>query len=285
MANIRNQPRTGLTRRQAALKRQRRGQRVKQIKWLLRSAICLALLWLGWVGWEQIPAQALDMMFPINYIRVEGEIENLNEEKLQEALKPALSGGYFHQDLGEIGWVVRSFPWVDRVRLSKIWPDTVEVDISEQKAVARWGDRALLNPRGERFAPEGIEGFSGLPVIYGPLGMESYLLDMLNTLNDRLAPKVVKVATLDMSKRRAWIVRLDNGLELHFGRQDPVAVLERFLELVPKLGDDVFAQLKRVDLRYPNGFAVVWKSVEEMNGENGTMLQLNGNASQLAVEN
>jgi cell division protein FtsQ len=133
--------------------------------------------------------------------------------------------------------------------------------------------------------PDGVEAFTNLPVIYGPLGMESYLLDMLNTLDDRLAPTGVKVATLDMSKRRAWIVKLNNGLELHFGRQDPVKLLEWFLNLVPKLGEDVFAQLKRVDLRYPNGFALVWKSPDEINGQDSEVLQLNDKTSKQAVEN
>jgi cell division protein FtsQ len=139
-----------------------------------------------------------------------------------------------------------------------------------------------------RFAPEGVEAFAHLPVIYGPPGMEAYLLEMLKTLNDRLESKGVGVAALDMSKRRAWIVRLNNGLDLHFGRQDPIKVLERFLALAPKLGEEGFARLKRVDLRYPNGFAVVWKSEAEsgaeIKGENGVGFQLTGMASNLALE-
>jgi cell division septal protein FtsQ len=57
-------------------------------------------------------------------------------------------------------------------------------------------------------------------------------------------------------------------------------LLDRFLDLAPKLGDNVFARLKRVDLRYPNGFAVVWKSEAEINKDsNGAELPLNGTAS------
>ncbi len=244
-----------------------------------------ALGGLAWTGWERIPVKEWAGLFPINNVRIVGDAENLDVDKLQKALLPALSGGYFYQDLGEIEGAIRPIAWIDRVRLTRIWPDTLEIGITEQKAVARWGDRALLNPRGERFTPDGIDAFSNLPVIYGPLGMESYLLEMMNTLNEKLQQKGVHVAALDMSKRRAWIVKLNNGLEIHFGRQDPVNLLERFLSLVPKLGEEAFAQLKRVDLRYPNGFAVVWKSAEEISGENSAVSQLNGNASNLAVEN
>ena len=116
--------------------------------------------------------------------------------------------------------------------------------------------------------------------------MESYLLEILKALDEKLGKeKGTRVASLDMSKRRAWIVKLDNGLELHFGRQDPLKLLDRFLGLVPKLGDDVFAQMKRVDLRYPNGFAVVWKTEEDNSEKSGGLLQPNGKESNLAVEN
>jgi cell division protein FtsQ len=137
----------------------------------------------------------------------------------------------------------------------------------------RWGDHALLNQRGERFEPGGIDAFQELPVIFGPPGMENYLLGMLNSLNDRLKQSGLSIAALDMSKRRAWIVKLSSGMEVHFGRQDPLKALDRFLELMPKLGGDGMAAVQRVDLRYPNGLAVVWKpdasSSDNLSGQDG----------------
>lgn len=251
-----------------------------------RVLAVFALACAVWYAWGNTPALDLKARFPFHYVRVQGEIENLNPERLHEVLLPALEGGYFFQDLGVVESAVRTLPWVDQVRLTKVWPDTLEVDITEQKPVARWGDRALLNLKGERFTPNGIEEFTFLPVIYGQLGMESQLLEVLAALNDRLAAKGLAVVSMDLSKRRAWIVRLDNGLELHFGRQDPVQLLERFLSLTPKLGDEVLAQLKRVDLRYPNGFAVVWKSPEEINNApTGAGLPINEDARGVAQEN
>lgn len=255
---------------------------------MAKLAALLVLAALGWTAWDLLPPREPGPLFPIAYVRVQGGMENLDAAKLQEALRPAVNGGYFSVDMGEIEGAVRSFAWVDGIQVARIWPDTLEIGVTEQKAVARWGDVALLNPKGARFAPGGLEAFARLPVIYGPPGMEAYLLEMLKQLDERLASKGVAVASLDMSKRRAWLVKLDNGLELYFGRQDPLKLLERFLELVPKLGGDGFARLKRVDLRYPNGFAVVWKSEAEMGAEikseNGADFPLNGTASNLALE-
>jgi len=289
MANFRNQPRGGVAARRSPHPSKRgKGKSIRLGRKLAKLAALLVLAALGWTAWEHLPPREPGPLFPIAFVRVEGEIENLDAAKLQEALRPAVNGGYFSVGLGEIEAAARSFAWVDGIRVVRTWPDTLEIGITEQKAVARWGEQALLNAKGMRFAPEGLEAFTSLPVIYGPPGMEAYLLEMLKSLNGRLASKGLAVASLDMSKRRAWLVKLDNGLELYFGRQDPLKLLERFLTLVPKLGEDSLARLKRVDLRYPNGFAVVWKSeaegVTEIKSENGADFPLNGNASNLALE-
>jgi cell division protein FtsQ len=238
-----------------------------------RALILIVVIALSVVGFSlRWPAQA-EPLFPIRYVRVEGAIENLDVAGLRRTLLPTVSTGYFSLPMREIERVARSYPWVDGVQVARLWPDTLVVRISEQKARVRWGDHSLLNQRGERFEPGGLDAFRELPAIVGPEGMENYLLGMLNGLNDRLKPKGLHIASLDMSKRRAWVVRLTNGTEVHFGRQDPMKALNRFLELMPKLGEDRIAAVQRVDLRYPNGFAVVWKpdasNLDHPSGQDG----------------
>ncbi|MDD5033859.1 MAG: cell division protein FtsQ/DivIB [Methylococcaceae bacterium] len=241
--------------RKASAKK-RAGKR-RSYRWLLKLIGLLAVVGLGWAGWERIPRIEVGTLWPIAYVRLEGGIENLNVDKLHQALLPSLRGGYFSLDMGEIEGAVRTFAWVDEVRVSRVWPDTVTIQLREHKAVARWGENALLNSVGARFSPEESGDFSALPVIYGPPGTETYLLGMLNTLNGKLEP--ARIASIDMSKRHAWVIKLNNGLEIHLGRQDPVKAMERFLTLAPQLGEDYLDRLKRVDMRYTNGLAVVWK--------------------------
>ena len=197
--------------------------------------------------------------FPIRYVRIEGGIQNLDVARLRLALEPVVGTGYFSVPIGEIERAAKAYPWVDEVQVARLWPDTVVVSIREQKPVVRWGDHALLNQRGELFQPENVEAFRELPVIFGPPGTENQLLGMWNRLNDQLQQKGLSIAALDLSRRRAWTVRLNSGMELHFGRQEPTRALDHFLALVPKLGENKLAAIQRVDLRYPNGFAVVWR--------------------------
>jgi cell division protein FtsQ len=198
-------------------------------------------------------------LFPIRYVRIEGAIQNLDVARLSLALEPVVGTGYFSVSLGEIERAAKAYPWVDEVQVARIWPDTVVLSIREQKPAVRWGGHALLNQRGERFQPERVEAFRELPVLSGPVGTEGQLLGMWGRLNEKFQREGLTVAALDLSRRRAWTVRLSSGMELYFGRQEPAQALDRFLELVPKLGENRLATIQRVDLRYPNGFAVVWR--------------------------
>jgi cell division protein FtsQ len=195
----------------------------------------------------------------IDFVRLNGEAANLDARRLQDALMPELDKGFFALSLDRLERIVRTFAWVDKIRVARVWPGTVILTITEHKAVARWGDNALLSDQGWRFAPEeGIEYAATLPRIIAPAGTEHLTLETLRTLNAILESKSLSVSYMELSPRYAWIIRLNNGLEMHFGRQDPPKPLNHFLEIIAKIGDDGLRRLQRADLRYHSGFAVVW---------------------------
>ena len=248
---------------------------------LLIAGIC------GYWAWN-IGVDLNREWFPVRFVRIQGSIQNLDMEKLQETLAPAVNAGYFSLDIGEIEGAARSCAWVEGVQVTRVWPDMLVINISEHEPVARWGDKAMLDRNGERFTPDRVDDFVNLPVLYGPPGMEHDLLRILKQLNERLAPQGYSVASLDVSKRRAWTLRLVNGPEMRFGRREPVEALDHFLGLVGKLGDNRLSQLLRVDLRYPNGFAVVWRpeteSVQEWPYEPAAVFNPLGKATVVALE-
>src|SRR5690606_9657845 len=88
-----------------------------------------------------------------------------------------------------------------------------------------------------------------------------------------LAPLGMSIAELRLSPRRAWRMRLDNGMSLALGRLQTEARLARFAALYPRLfgaqpalqgaaaaAPDAAAAASlapvTVDLRYSDGFAV-----------------------------
>jgi cell division protein FtsQ len=207
----------------------------------------------------RLDAAQLEAWMPVEFIRVEGDIWHLDASEFRAALGPHVAGGYFLVNLTEIEAAARTFAWIDQVRVTRVWPDTILVQIKEHQPVARWGEDSLLNGRGERFTPNQTASFERLPSLSGPVGQEKQVLNMMRALNGKLQARQLRVESLRLSKRLAWVAQLDGGTEIVFGNQDPLAAMDRLLALLPKLGEERIAAIQKVDLRYPNGFSLILK--------------------------
>jgi len=204
-------------------------------------------------------------MMPIRYIRVEATFQHLEPADVKRALLPSVvDSSYFSIALSVAKDAVEALPWVDSARVRRIWPDTLVVRIEEQRPAARWGDAGLLNERGERFTPKKMDPFQALPLLRGQEGQETELFTNLKKVTPAFAEKGLTVATLSVSERRAWTVRLTDGLLIKMGRQRPWKALDRFLRALPLLQEERIRAIESVDLRYPNGFAVRWKPGTEI---------------------
>ena len=71
----------------------------------------------------------------------------------------------------------------------------------------------------------------------------------------------LSIATVSLSERNAWRVQLSDGLVLDIGRNDVDLRLARFILLLPKIRREDSRQLVHADLRYTNGFALVWQDI------------------------
>ena len=68
----------------------------------------------------------------------------------------------------------------------------------------------------------------------------------------------LQVAEVHLSARGSWSLRLSDGTEVEVGRSDSQHRLQRFSRLLPRLVATDPRPLARADLRYTNGFALVW---------------------------
>ena len=162
-------------------------------------------------------------------------------------------------DVHAVKLAAESVPWVDRASVRRVWPDTLVVEIEEQIPLAYWGSgtATLLNTRGEPFHPAAVP--AGLPRLGGPEGMEQVVAARYQTLSRQLAELNLAVVELQLSPRRAWALRLDNGLRLSLGREAGPEALARFVTVYPQVLARQVERMQGVDLRYTNGFSVRWK--------------------------
>ncbi|MGH8501835.1 MAG: cell division protein FtsQ/DivIB [Gammaproteobacteria bacterium] len=185
---------------------------------------------------------------------------------LRKAVAPHVTGNFFTVDLRAIERALTRLSWIESASVRREWPDTLRIRVSEYEAVARWGADALLSRDGQVFRPHEREMPDLLPVLHGPAGRARHLLGRYRQLSKTLAPANLTVGALVEDQRRAWHLLLDIGVPVEIGRGDPRARVARFARVYPEVLAPRTEQIKSIDLRYTNGFAVVWKRPDGAGG-------------------
>ncbi len=199
--------------------------------------------------------------WPVETVQLEGNFHYIDRASLKGFLAPMLKQGFFGVPVAEVQSQLQARPWIEQVSVRRVWPNRLQIRIREQQPVAHWGEAAYLNPRGERFLPEPAVEIEGLPQLAGPDGYEQRVLAMYSRMRKTLRPLQLDVAQLQLDARRAWHMRLANGLKMELGRHDPVQRVARFVRAYPAIMATGKGQAMSVDLRYSNGVAVHWQSM------------------------
>ena len=218
------------------------------------SAAGLALL----VQWSKDPQQ-----WPVRSVQLQGEFRHLQRDSVQNVVAPLTRDGFFALNVARIQEQLGRLPWVDRVSVRRVWPDRLQIQLHEQRPVARWGERGFLNARGETFEPAHDTELPRLPGLQGPDGYQHRVLAMYQRMRELLQPLQLDVTSLQLDARRTWQMRLSNGLDIAVGRNDPVERIVRFVSVYPAILAAGNGQVVSVDLRYSNGFAVHWRREQQ----------------------
>ena len=196
---------------------------------------------------------------PIKYVRTEGVFQYLSKDEIETALQPLVMTSFFNADMQAIHQAVSELVWVDTVTVKRAWPDSIDIKIHEKTPYVRWGQQSLVSTRGEIFTPKNIEQFKSLPILQGPELQHAKALEIMKGVNTALADQSMRMAEFTINDRWAWKITLTTGLEILLGRNEQLKKLQRFLQTLKVLGEKQVQQIAIVDLRYPNGYAVLWK--------------------------
>jgi cell division protein FtsQ len=198
-------------------------------------------------------------LVPIRYVRIEGVFQYISKDTIKKTLLPYVLTDFFSVDVQAIDKAALQLPWIKSVSVKRVWPDAIDIKVYEQFPVVRWGDKSLLNLNGDLFTPDNAAEFKNLPLIQGPKGYEARLLEIMNGLEIELADRALHLVEFKVNERRAWDIVLQNGIEIKLGRNGQLKNFQRFLKTLDILGQDKVDAIAKVDLRYPNGFAIMWK--------------------------
>lgn len=196
---------------------------------------------------------------PVRHLTVRGPFQRVSALQVEAALAPELKKGFLTLDLGDLRRRVKTLDWVDRVEIGRVWPDSLEVRITEHRAAAHWGANGLLDVRGELFTRNARHEYPELPVLDGPDGSEREVATLYLKLRGRLADAHLALDSLRLDARGAWHFTLTGGQQIRLGRDDVDARLMRFFDVVAPAVRADLDRIRYVDLRYTNGFAVGWR--------------------------
>lgn len=224
---------------------------------ILAWALALALVALpvvalvnGWIGADR---------WPLRTLRLQGDLQRVDARRVRQTVLPFARRGFFAVPLADAQAAVARLPWVERAEVRKRWPDVLEVRIVEYRPLAHWGKDRLLSEHGRIFPRGGLVPPKDLPRLQGPDARVADVVALYDEARALFAPQSLRVAALSLDARGSWSLRLSDGSRVTVGKHEARLRLRRFARLLPQLRAQTQAPLARADLRYTNGFALVWK--------------------------
>ena len=205
-------------------------------------------------------------------IQVYGELKWLDRDELNRLVLKDLDGGFFSLDVTGLKHNLEQHAWIKAVSIRRVWPDTLQIHVTEQQPVAVWNRDAIVNREGELFLPAATGVPGGLTAINGPHGMHQALIKHYNVLSGMAAPLGLNISDISVNDRRAMRVTFNNGVQILMGRvRDETESGMEMMRFVRAYKVTLATQIDRVqvvDLRYTNGLAVRWKQPPLLQGKN-----------------
>jgi len=195
----------------------------------------------------------------ISSIEISGPFQRVTALQIEEAISDEIDAGFMGADLDNIQERIVALQWIDQARVARRWPSRISIAVTEQVPAAIWGERGLLNTRGELFVSKAHHIPAELPRLSGPDESSSEVAKRYLEVRDQLIPVGLDLRRVHLDARGSWEMTLANGIEVRLGRRDVSERTGLFLDVVADIITGRAADIDYVDMRYGNGFTIGWK--------------------------
>lgn len=227
-------------------------------RWLVLLLLPLSLLLAIWAMMSWL---SNENNLVIQRVQVDGDFNYADREKISAIIKPFIKTNLHLIDVQALEDELEFDPWVRSVAITKAWPDKLLIEVEEQVPVAFWGYDRLVNSYGDIFDASLPEKKGEIPVLFHPDNKGTAMIKKYKNVQAWLEalPKHIGVSEFIEDGRGAWQLKLTNGLVVEVGNADHKKRLRRFVVGYTRVLVSEANRLRKVDLRYTNGFAVSWK--------------------------
>lgn len=192
-------------------------------------------------------------------IEISGPFQRVTALQIEEAISGEIEKGFVGADLDRIRANIVGLQWIDQARVARHWPSRIAIVVTEQVPAAIWGERGLLNTRGELFVTEARHVPAELPRLSGPEGSSDEVARRYLAVREQLIPVGLDLRSVHVDARGSWLMTLGNGIEVRLGRRDVTKRTGLFLDVVADIITGRAGDIAYVDMRYGNGFTIGWK--------------------------
>ncbi len=191
--------------------------------------------------------------FLINRIIITGKIKHVSAKQVSYIAENRLQGNLLTLDIDSLQEEFRQIPWVKDVTVSREFPDSITIELSEYDAIARLNNEALITQDGQVF--DGADDSIGLPTFDVPLKNVHEAISDYHQIEPILALRKLQVSKLDINGVGITKIEFSNGLHVTICGSE----FAKQIELLDQYWDKLYsinAGLSYINMCYKNAFAI-----------------------------
>jgi len=219
-----------------------------------RLIICIVLVLAAGLG--MTACQKLDK--PIDRVVVNGDFYHLKEKEVINLIDQKVKDGFLSLNLSGLNKYLESEPWIRNATIRRSWPSTIIVDITEEKPIARWGEKQVLNNVGDYLEITDKQSIKNLPTFTSEFGKSKEMIKSYQLMSEIFGPTGLKVQEIRRDVVGSWLITTSSGIQINLGRDQLVQKLRRFQVVWSAQLTSQVEKIKTIDMRYPNGISVAW---------------------------
>jgi cell division protein FtsQ len=197
---------------------------------------------------------------------IKGDVAHNDISSIRNKLNSTLNGNFYNIELLKTKQAFESIAWINQAVVKRVYPDHIEVELSEFKPIAIWGSRddlKLIDEQGVVFEADADETeYDQIPQFIGPDGQGKVILEMYKHLGAAFMPLQYKLKILEVTARGSWMATLEGGARIELGRGSVASVVERANkfansaeQMLIKLNKKII-DIEYIDLRHTDGYAM-----------------------------
>lgn len=215
----------------------------------------------GVLVWFLLTAPALE----IKTIEVRGPVEAAGLQEVTRTVEDTLSGNILTANIVEVKRAVEGISWIQSVYVSRLWPDSLYIEVKRHQSVAIWEDGRLVSDSGVLYVSndEPIERLLQLPAFSGDPQYAPEAVKYLPRFNEVASAIGARVKGVKITYRGSWSVVLESAkfesMEIELGRAltrgSPVNHMRQVVDNMDRVVSMLKAYPEKIDARYKNAFA------------------------------